>query len=140
MNDKTLGGVHWSFRAIGGVALVWNLLGVINFFSQMNANTAAAMPEPYRVIIEARPAWATGAFAIAVFGGMLGCFLLLFRQSAAYYVFIASLLGAIVATIHFQITADFGLLDALIGSLMQVVGAVFLVWYSKWAERKGWIS
>ncbi len=85
MNDKTVGGVHWSFWTIGAVALIWNAMGVINFLSQMNVETLAAMPALHRVIIEGRPAWATGAFAIAVFGGALGCLPLLLRKSAAYY-------------------------------------------------------
>ena len=68
-NNRNLGGVHWSFWVIGAVTLIYNVAGVINFFAQMNADTVAAMPEPYRAIIEDRPAWATGAFAVAVFGG-----------------------------------------------------------------------
>src|SRR5437660_11260791 len=100
MNDETVGGVHWSFWAIGAVALIWNVMGVINFFWQMNADALAAMPESHRAIVEGRPAWATGGFAIAVFGGALGCLLLLLRKSAAYYLFIAWLLGVILVLIH----------------------------------------
>jgi len=36
MNDQNTGGVHWSFRAISAIALVWNVVGVINYFVQMN--------------------------------------------------------------------------------------------------------
>lgn len=100
MNDETVGGAHWSFWTIGAVALIWNVMGVINFFVQMNADALAAMPESHRAIVEGRPAWATGGFAIAVFGGAFGCLLLLLRKSAAYYLFIASLLGVIVQLIH----------------------------------------
>ena len=142
MNDETAGGVHWSFWAIGAVTLIYNVAGVINFFTQMNANTVAAMPELYRAIIEGRPAWATGGFAVAVFGGALGCLLLLLRKSAAYYVFIASLLGAIVTMIHTlgMADSDFGPVEFLIGNLVQLVVTAFLIWYSKRAESKGWIS
>ena len=88
MNDETVGRVHWSFWAIGAVTLIWNVMGVINFFMQMNADALASFPESHRAIIEGRPAWATGAFAIAVFGGALGCLLLLLRKSAAYLLFV----------------------------------------------------
>ena len=135
MNDKTVGGVHWSFWAIGAVALIWNVMGVINFFAQMNADALAGMPESYRAIIEGRPAWATGAFAIAVFGGALGCLLLLLRKSAAYYLFIASLLGTIV-----QMPSYLGMTRATIGVGASLLVAAFLIWYSKQAESKGWIS
>jgi hypothetical protein len=144
MNDETVGGVHWSFWAISAVTLIWNVMGVINFFVQMNADALASFPESHRAIIEGRPAWATGAFAIAVFGGALGCLLLLLRKSAAYYLFIASLLGVIVQLIHTlgiaSSTIDFSPFDILMIILMPLVAAAFLIWYSKWAESKGWIS
>jgi len=144
MNDETVGGVHWSFWAIGVVALIWNVMGVINFFVQMNADALASFPESHRAIIEGRPAWATGAFAIAVFGGALGCLLLLLRKSAAYYLFIASLLGVTVQLIHTlgiaSSTIDFSPFDILMIILMPLMVAAFLIWYSKWAESKGWIS
>ena len=138
MNDKTVGGVHWSFWAIGAVALIWNVMGGINFFAQMNADALAAYPEAARALVEGRPAWATGAFAIAVFGGALGCLLLLLRKSAAFYLFIASLLGVIVTNIHTLGVA--GSTEIWVGSLMSLAVAAFLIWYSKQAETKGWIS
>ena len=93
------------------------------------------------MIVEGRPAWATGAFAIAVFGGALGCLLLLLRKSAAYYLFIASLLGVIVTMIHtLGVGIDFGLGEILGIILMPLVVAAFLIWYSKQAEGRGWIS
>ena len=141
MNDETVGGVHWSFWIVGAVALIWNVLGVINFFAQMNPDVLAAYRESERAIIEGRPAWATGAFAIAVFGGALGCLLLLFRKSAAYYLFIVSLLGAIVTMTHtLGVGIDFGFGEILGIILMPLVVAAFLIWYSKQAESKGWIS
>ncbi len=142
MNDETDRGVHWSLWVIGAVTLIYNLMGVINFVVQMNPDALASFPESHRAIIEGRPAWATGGFAIAVFGGALGCLLLLLRKSIAYYVFIASLLGAIVTMIHVlgMAGSDFGPVEFLIGNLVQLVVTAFLIWYSKWAKSKGWIS
>ncbi len=140
MNEKTVGGVHWSFWAIGAVALIWNVLGVVNFFVQVNPDVLAAYRESERALVEGRPAWASGAFAIAVFGGVLGCLLLLLRKSAAYYLFIASLLGVIVTMIHtLGVGIDFGLGEILGIILVPLVVAALLIWYSKQAERKGWI-
>jgi hypothetical protein len=141
MNDKTVGGIHRSFWIIGAVALIWNILGIINYFVQMNSDALAAYREAERAIIEGRPAWATGAFAIAVFGGALGSLLLLLRKSAAYYLFIASLLGVIVTMIHtLGVGIDFGLGEVLGIILMPLVVAAFLIWYSKSAESRGWIT
>ena len=143
MNDKIIGGVHWSFWAIGAVALIWNVMGIMNFFVQMNPDMLTAYRESERMIVEGRPAWATGGFAIAVFGGALGCLLLLLRKSAAFYLLIASLIGVIVQIIpSFSMTGstiDFRFFDILL-TLMPLAVAVFLIWYSKQAESKGWIS
>jgi len=144
MKDETVAGVHWSFWAIGAVALIWNVIGVINFLVQMNATALDSFPESHRAIIESRPAWATVGFAIAVFGGTLGCLLLLLRKSAAYYLFITSLLGVMVTMTHTigiaSSTNDFSPFELLTMVLMPLVVAAILIWYSKQAESKGWIS
>jgi hypothetical protein len=138
MNDKAVRSVHWSFWLVGVVALTWNALGGTNYVMQMNPDTLAGYPEAARTLVESRPAWATGAFAIAVFGGVLGCVLLLLRKSVAFYVFIVSLVGVIVTNIHTLGVA--GSAEIWVGSLMSLVVAALLIWYSKMTERKGWVS
>ena len=139
MNDKTVGGAHWSLWVVGAVAVVWNVMGCINFVSQMNPESVSAMPESYRAIVEGRPAWATVAFAIAVFGGVLGGLLLLLRKSASFHVFLGSLIGAVVAQLPFLGMAGLPF-AALVGGLMQLVVGAFFVWYSRQAESKGWVG
>ena len=43
MNDETVVDVHWGFWAIGAATLIYNIAGVINFFTKMNADAIAAM-------------------------------------------------------------------------------------------------
>jgi hypothetical protein len=139
-DDETNDDVHWSFWAIGIVALIWNSITLINFLVQMNPDMVAAYRESERAIIEGRPLWATGAFAIAAFGGALGSLLLLFRKSLAYQLFIASLLGVVVTMAHtLGIGIHFGVGEILGIILTPVVVAAFLVWYSKQARSKAWI-
>ena len=141
MNNKNVHAVHWSFWVIATFMLIWNVMGCINFFVQMNPDMIASYRETEQAIISGRPAWATGAFAVAVFCGALGCLLLLLRKSASYYLFIASLLGVIVTMTHtLGVGIDFGLGEILGIILMPLVVAAFLIWYSKQAERKGWVS
>ena len=143
MDDETVKSVHWSFWVIGGVTLVWNVMGAMNFVVQMNADMVAAMPDTHRAIIDSRPAWATAGFGFGVFGGALGCLLLLLRKSAAKYLFIASLLGMIVTMLHTLRVAisdiDFDLFEVLVMIIMPLLVAAFLVWYAKHAESRGWI-
>jgi hypothetical protein len=141
MNDEGVDRVHWSFWVIGAVMLIWNVMGCINFFMQMNPELLTAYRESERAIIEGRPLWATGAFAIAVFGGALGCLLLLLRKSSAYYLFVASLIGVIVTMIHtLGVGIDFSFGEILGFILMPLVVAAFLIWYSKRAESRAWVS
>ena len=144
MNDELKRAVHWSFWVIGAVALVWNLMGAMNFIVQLNPDSLASFPESHRAIIEGRPAWATAAFAVAVFGGALGCLLLLLGKPVSYYVFIASLLGVIVTMIHtlgiVNSTGNVTAFEVFLMILMPLVVAAFLIWYSKFAQRNAWTS
>ena len=144
MNEKTVAGVHWSFWVIAAFALIWNVLGSLNYLGQMNADLVAAMPETHRAIIDGRPAWATGGFALSVFAGALGGLLLLLRKSAALYLFVASMLGTIVTMIHTTGIAtskvDFSSGEIIVMILLPLMVAAFLIWYSRSAEKKGWID
>lgn len=137
--NETIGAVHWSFWAIGVITLLYNVAGGLNFVMQLNADNVAAMPDMYRSFIAGRPVWATGGFAFAVFGGVIGCLLLLLKKSAAFYVFIAALLGAIVTMIHALSFAPSIVSPIVIGNSVQLLVTVFLIWYSTWGERKGWV-
>lgn len=141
MNDKNAGGIHWSFWLISTLMLIWNIMGCINLFIQMNPEMVSSYRETEQAIIIGRPAWATVAFAVAVFGGALGCVLLMLKKSVSFYLFIASLLGVVVTMIHtLSAGIDFGAGEILGIILMPLVVAAFLVWYSKYTENKGWIN
>ena len=144
MNHESTGGVHWSFWVISAVALLWNIGGGINYLMQTNLEFVATLPETHRAIIEGRPVWATGGFAIGVSGGAVGCLLLLFRKSTAFYVFIASLLGVIVTMIHTINVAnskiDFSPGEIIVMILLPIIVAAILIWYTKLAMSKSWIS
>ena len=140
MNNKTDGDVHWSFWAVGVVALIWHLMGGMNFIGQLSPEMIASMPETHRAIIEGRPLWATAGFAISVFGGAIGCLLLLLRKSTAFHLFIASLLGTIVAIGHtLSLYIDLSPFEFVMMIVMSPVVAAVLVGYSKSCENKGWL-
>ncbi len=125
---------HFSFWIIAGLGLVWNLMGCLNFITQMNADAVAKMPELYRLIISSRPLWATLAFGLAVFGGAVGCILLLLRRDMARIALLVSLV-AILLTVGQTISAV-GLAPSTILALL--VGAA-LFWYSSIVYRAGWL-
>jgi len=129
---------HWSFWVICVVALIWNVMGSINFVMQTNPEMVANFPEAAQSLIASRPLWSTIAFAIAVFGGVLAEILLLLKKSVAYYLFVASFLGALITNIHtFQVSSA---VDIWVGSFMSLLIAAFLIWYSNLVKRKGWVN
>jgi hypothetical protein len=121
--------------------LLWNVMGCINFFMQMDPAMLESYRESERAIVAGRPLWATVGFALAVFGGALGCLLLLLRKSAAIYLFVASLLGVIITMAHtLGLGIDFGVGEILGIILMPLLVAVFLIWYAKMTASKRWIT
>ena len=133
-----------SFWIIGVIALIWNLMGVFAYITQVNMTPEiiAALPEAEQALYENVPVWVTGAFAIAVFGGALGCILLLLKKKLATPVLIISLIGIIAQMIY-----NFGINKAvdiygpggMVMPAMVVLIGIFLVWYSKQATAKGWL-
>ena len=130
--------IHWSFWIICIVALLWNLMGCINFVMQMNPEMVANFPDAAKSLISTRPEWSTAAFAIAVFGGLIGDIFLILRKALALYLFIASILGVAITNIHtLQVTTA---MDILVGSSMSLVISAFLIWYTMLVIKKGWVK
>ena len=134
------------FWVVGIIALIWNAMGVDAYIQQAyNTERHQAMyPDPKQLeIVNNLPTWLTAVFAIAVFSGVLGCIFLLLRKNIANFLFKLSLLAVIIQTIYnlfmnegkeFYGSFEYSML------LMIPVFALFLVWYTKKATTKGWVS
>lgn len=127
MNDHA--SRHWSFWIVTAVAFIWYAMGSVNFVMQMNPESLARYPEPARLLIESRPGWATAAFAVADFGGVVGTLLLMLRRSAAPYLFTVVLLGVGVTNIH-TVAIGGGSAGIWVGSTLSLALAALLIWYS----------
>ncbi|HPF74040.1 MAG: hypothetical protein H7A20_00100 [Rhodanobacteraceae bacterium] len=131
------------FWIVSVVALLWNMLGVMAFVGQMmmTPDMLAQLPEAQRVQIEARPMWATIAFGIAVFGGAIGCALLLIRSRLAKGALLASALAVFMQMGQAASAGNFA--DAGPGGMAMaamIIGvAALLVWLAAAATRKGWL-
>lgn len=132
------------FWIVGVLMLLWNGVGVMAYVAEatMSAETLRALPEGQRALLLSRPAWATAAYAVAVFGGVAGCLLLLIRRRLAIPVLVLSLLGVLL-----QLGHAFGIAGALhvlgpTGAVLPALvlaGALFLVWFARRARMKGWL-
>ena len=146
MSDPINGKPPTAFWIIGGVALVWNLIGLALYYMQVSATDEvlrAAYGEAEYEYLSSIPTWVTAAYAIAVTAGVLGCILLLMRKAWAIPAFIVSLVAIIV-----QDTYSFVLSDAMkvFGTgviaipIVVLVVAIGLVFYSRSVKEKGWIA
>ncbi len=134
-----------SFYWIAGIALLWNLLGVMSYVNQvtMSPETLAALPDARRMFFENQPSWVTSAYATAVNAGALGCVLLLLRKSWAVPVFIVSLVCVLLQFTYNYFIADgvavFGRSSMAVPVSITIIGAG-LVKYSLDAKARGWLS
>lgn len=133
------------FWIIGIVALIWNLMGVYAYLQQayMSAEDLAALPAEQQPLYENIPAWVTGAFAIAVFGGALACILLLMKKKLATTVFLISLIGIIfqmVYNVFMSKAMEVYGPGGIIMPVMVLVIGIFLWRYAKKQESTGVLS
>ena len=130
------------FWIISVVALIWNGLGVMAYLGRAFATDEmiAALPEKERAeFLMEFPAWYTAAFALAVFCGALGALSLLLRKKWASILFIISAVAAIVQ--HWYLYNNVEMQGAqLVMPVMVIIVCVFLIYFSKNAIKKGWIS
>ncbi len=133
------------FWIVSVVALIWNGMGVMAYLGQayMSDDALAAFPEAEQALYANVPAWATAAFAIAVWGGLLGCLALLLRKKWAKPVLLLSLIGIVVQMIYNLFLSEamdvYGPGGAIMPIMVIVIG-IFLVWFSKKSASEGWIS
>jgi hypothetical protein len=133
------------FWIVSVFALIWNAMGVNQYLQQAyNTESFRALYTAEQLaIIDNTPAWATAAFAIAVFGSLLACVFLLLRKKLAKIVFLIALLGIIVQMIHgLLIAKTYEVFNAFEVSMSIIVPFVGLLLYlfAKQSAKKGWIK
>jgi len=139
MSAMTIPKWYWGVSTTG---LLWNLLGVAAFVVQLTMDLST-LPDAQREFYESVPGWATAAFAVAVFGGVLGCVALLLRKSWASIMLAVCVIGIIVQAGHSIILGNgievFGP-QGLAMPLITLGIAIALVLFARFAGRKGWLD
>ena len=134
-----------AYWIIAIIAFIWNVMGVMAYLAQayMTDEAKQLLPEAERTLYDNVPAWATAAFALAVFGGLLGSLSLLLRKKIANLLFTVSLVGIIVQmSYNFFISNSIEVYGpgGMIMPIMILVLGIFLFMYSKNATTKGWLN
>ena len=143
LENRLPGTLYW---VIAAVALLWNLLGMWAYYSNVTATPetlASLYNEEQIALILSSPKWVTSATALAVTGGVIGSILLLLRNKLAVPFFIVSLLSLIAQDIFvFGMTESvevFGMQTVYLQGFVLLL-AVFFAWYSQQQKTKGVIT
>ena len=131
------------YMPVAIVALLWNLIGCAAYLMDvtLTPEAVAAMTPDQQALYAARPAWAVAVYAIAVWGGALGCVGLIMKKRWAKGALLASLLGLIAQDI-----ALFGMSPVAIETSvyalqgMVLVIAMLLLQLANTATRQGWLE
>jgi len=134
-----------AYWIIAVIAFIWNIMGVMAYLRQayMTDEAKQLLPEAERALYDNIPAWVTAAFALAVFGGLLGSLSLLLRKKIANLLFTVSLIGIIAQMAYnFFISNSMEVYGpgGMIMPIMILVLGIFLFMYSKSATTKGWLN
>jgi hypothetical protein len=133
------------FWIVSSLALIWNVMGVNQYLMQAyNSDEFRALFTPEQLaLIDNTPAWATAAFAIAVFGSVLACLLLLLRKKLAITVFLISLIAIVVQMVHGLIIAKtyefFSSFQVSMSIIVPIVGLLLYI-FAKKSASKGWLN
>ena len=92
----------WHLWVIGGIAVLWNAMGAFDYVMTQTGNEAymSGFTPEQLAFFYGFPPWVVAAWAIAVWGGVLGALLLLLRRRLAVWVFLISLVSMVITTFH----------------------------------------
>ncbi len=134
---------HKSFWFIAAFALLWNVMGTVNFFAMTLMGSTDAMPAWWNAVIETRPTWATAAMGVGGFAGIAGTVLLLMRRHLAIPVLALALVATIIVVGQAATVRGAGIspgprqvFEAII---LPILFGAFLIWYARMARGKSWL-
>lgn len=133
------------YKPVTIVALLWNLVGVMAFFMEVNKSdeAIAMLSESERLVYANMPIWVNVAFAVAVFGGTIGSLGLVLKKGWSVPVLVISLIAVLL-----QMGYSYTMIDtdrvgghgsAFMPILVIIIG-IALVVLSRKAARSGWLS
>jgi ribose/xylose/arabinose/galactoside ABC-type transport system permease subunit len=123
----------WHLWVVGGLALVWNAIGAMDYVMTQTRNEAymAQFTPEQLEYFYGFPAWVVAAWAIAVWGGLLGAILLLLRRRLAVPVFLVSFIAMVITTIYNYLLSD-GMRVMGDAATLAFTGAIFFIALLLW--------
>lgn len=144
MRENTLSVPNWLFWTTAVFGLAWNIFGVVQFLHSLAGSAGALMAQgmtaEQATLYLNLPRWMTAAFAVGVFGGVVGSVLLLLRSRFSLPVFAVSLVAycvLYVGDIVEGVFAAFGTPQVVILTfvVLVAVGLLALAWQQRAVGR-----
>jgi hypothetical protein len=122
-------------------SLLFMGLGCITSLTHVFADPNA-MPLDQRAAFEAEPAWVTGAYAVAVWVGLIGTVLLVMKRKLAEWVLLVSLIAVlawlagllVVAPLREAMSANDLLVALVVTALTWTI-----YWFARHSRQRGWL-
>jgi len=115
------------FRLLALLGLLWNGFGVYMYLKSvgMFGNPLAGLDPAHAALARTVPAWVTGAFAVAVFAGLLGSLLMVAGKRLACIFFVLSFLAVAAQTVWIAFISNARAVEGMQALIMP--GAITLV-------------
>ncbi len=140
----TVGALFW---IVGIALLVWNLFGCAIYLMDKFATDADLLAmKNGEAMVASRgvyPIWATAAFAIAVWGGLVAVVTLLLRMRLSVMLFVISLVAALICfipTFTMPVVKAAGGNTYWVMPVIVVVLGLFQIWWSRRQSALGHLS
>jgi len=133
----------WHLWLIGVVGFLWSSMGAMDYVMTQTKNESymsAFTPEQLSFFY-GLPSWVVAAWAIAVWGGVVGSIFLLLRKGIAVWIFLASLVGILITSFQNYVLSNgfevIGDTFSLVFTAIIFVVALGLYLYSRTMQRRG---
>lgn len=133
----------WHLWAVGIVGTLWSAMGAMDYVMtklRVESYMAAFTPEQVEFFY-GFPIWVNATWATAVWGGVIGCLLLLMRKSVAVGVLLVSFIAMAITAFHNFVLSNgmevMGDTFSLVFSAIIFLVALALYLYAKAMSAKG---
>ena len=133
------------FRLLSLVGLLWNAFGVYMYLKSvgMFGDPLAGLDAAHQALARSVPAWVTGAFAVAVFAGLLGSLCMVAGKRLARPLLLLSVLAVIVqcgwVILASNARAVEGPMALVMPGIITLI-AILLAWLATRGVARNWLD
>ena len=133
------------FRGAAMLGLLWNAFGVFMYLKSvgMFGDPLSGLDAAHAELARTVPVWVTGAFAVAVFAGLLGSLSMVAGKRLASPLLLLSLVAVIVQSAWIILVSNARAVEgavALAMPLMITCVAGLLVWFAAKGSARNWLA